>query len=393
MKVTHSHPLQKVLFRETKRIKHNPAYRFLLFTGPLLGIILLFFIFEQGTPKELPVAIVDRDNSSLSNQIKNAVEASPDVRIFAVTPDVLRAEKWLQKGQIQAFVLLPKELEKNTYCGLTASVPLYINGTNVTTAGVIQRSLLTTLETISGKIQLQKLALSGKNLNQSAAQIMPVKLQKHVLFNPYMNYSYFLNSAMMFFMLFLFAFMSSVYTFGNELKRGTGKSLLAAGNNSVRLAVAGKIFPYSVIFSVVAIIINFLLYEIEGMPLNGQFLLLFFGQLITIISYQFLGLLFVAVIKNLRLALSVGSAYMLMGITFSGITFPIEGMPKFIKVFTALFPFTWWEKLFISQSLRGAPLNEALPYLCFILLFLVVGVASLSAYKSALSNSKYWGNQ
>lgn len=391
MKGAKNHPLLKVVDREAKRIFKNPAYRFLLFTGPLLGVLLLFSIFDRGVTKELPVAIVNLDNSSLSIKIEKAVNASPDAEVVAATPNIFEAREWLQQGIVDAIVLLPKNLEKNVFQKVKTSVPLYINGTNVTTSGVIQRSLLTTLGTISGGIELKQLAFSGNNNETAMARVMPVKVQKHVLFNPYANYSYFLNSAMLYFMLFLFAFMSSVYTFGNELKRGTGASLLAAGNNSVRLAVAGKMFPYTIIFTGFAMFISYLLYEVEGMPLNGNFNLLFIGQLLSILAYQLLGLMFVSATKNLRLALSVGSAYVMMGITFSGLTFPIEGMTRFVAPFTVIFPFTWWEKLFISQSLRGAPAGEALTYLCYIIVFILIGATSFKAYKKALGNSKHWG--
>lgn len=386
-----NHPILKVMQREAERIKHNPAYRFLLFIGPLLGILLLYFMFRQGVANELPIAVVDQDNSSLTFKINNALNASPDVEVAAGTNDMFEAEQWLRQGLVHGIVLLPKNLEKKVFRGVEAPVPVYINGANVTIAGVVQRSVLTTLGTISGGIQFKKMVLAGNNAQKSMARVMPVKIQKHILFNPYSNYGYFLNSAMMYFTLFLFAFMSSVYTFGNELKRGTGASLLEAGNNSVRLAVGGKMFPYTLIFSGFAMLIAYLLYEVEGMPLNGSFTIIFFGQFITIVAYQMLGLMFVAITKNMRLSLSVGSAYIMMGITFSGLTFPVEGMPHFVQAITAIFPFTWWEKLVISQSLRGAPIREALPYMCYILIFMLVGMGTLRMYKSGLSDSKYWG--
>jgi ABC-2 type transport system permease protein len=81
----------------------------------------------------------------------------------------------------------------------------------------------------------------------------------------------------------------------------------------------------------------------------------------------------------------------MMGITFSGLTFPLEGMPAIARVFACLFPFTWWEKIMISQSLRGAPVSEALVYMCYILIFLLVSLAFIRMYKTALGDSKYWG--
>jgi len=391
MKGKKTYPVFEVALREAERIKRNPAYRFLLFGGPLLGILLLFFIFRQGAVKEMPIAVVDKDNSSLSVKIANALDASSDVSVVLNIPDLFEAKKRMEKGKIDAFVFLPANTEKAVLQGIEAPIPVYINGTNVLKAGLIQSSILTTLKTYSGGIQLQKLMLAGKNKQQAMAQVVPVTIQKHVLFNPYTNYSYFLNSAMLFTMLYLFVFLSSIYSLGNELKMGTGEDLLKNSNGSVRLAVLGKMIPYTVIFIGIAMFINFLLYEVEGMPLNGNYWIIFLGQFVTIITYQLMGLIFVGVTQNLRLALSIGSGYSMMGITFSGLTFPLEAMPPIARGFATVFPFTWWEKIMISQSLRGAPYIEILPYICYILIFQLLAFVFFKTYKRYLQDPKYWG--
>lgn len=391
MKGMKQHPIFAVMQRETERIKKNPAYRFLLLAGPLLGILLLFFIFEKGVATKLPIAVVNQDNSALSIKISNALNASADVAVVEMPEDMFQANKLLEQAEVNAIVLLPKDLEKNVFLGMETPIPVYINGTNVLMAGTIQRSVLTTIGTISGGIQLKKLLLAGNNNKQAMARVVPVNLQKHILFNPYTNYSYFLSSAMIYVMLYLFAFLAAIYTFGNELKRGTGKELLETSGDNIHFALVGKLFPYTIIFFGLAVFVNFLLYKIDGLPLNGSFLVIFLGQFVTIITYQLLGLMFVATTKNMRLALSVGSAYTMMGITFSGLTFPLEGMPLVARIFATLFPFTWWEKIMISQSLRGAPVGEALVYVCYILIFLLVGSAFIGMYKRSLADSKYYG--
>ncbi len=386
-----SSTLLAVLQRETDRIRHNPAYRFLLFIGPLVGIFMLYFLFRQGAVKELPIAVVDQDHSSLSTKIANNLDASSDVQVTVHALDLFQAQKFLEEGEVEAIVFIPKETEKKVYQGNESPIPVYINGVNVLKAGLIQRSVLTTLKTISGGAQLKKLLLAGKSEQEAMTRIVPVQIQKHVLFNPYTNYTYFLSSAMLYVMLYLFVFLSSVYTLGNELKRGTGLDLLSKSNQSVRMAIAGKMIPYTLIFSGFAMLINYLLFEVEGMPINGNFTVLFVGQFVTIISYQLMGLIFMGTTSNLRLALSIASAYSMIGITFSGLTFPLEAMPHFAQYVSAIFPFTWWEKLVISQGLRGAPLKDALPYICYILIFQVISLFFLSGYKKHLSDSKYWG--
>jgi len=391
MKNPTRHPVFMVMEREAERIKHNPAYRFLLFLGPMIGIFLLYFIFRQGVARDLSIAVVDQDHSTISIKIRNALEASPDLAIVASPADIFQARELMEGGHIDAIVLIPADLEKNVYQGVKAIVPAYINGTNVLKGGIIQRAVLKTIGTISAGIQLKQHMLAGQNATQAMARVMPVVLDQHTLFNPYGNYNYFLNSALLNVMLYLFAFLASIYTFGNELKRGTGRELLETSNSSVRLAIVGKLFPYTVIFTGFAMLINVLLYEFGAMPLNGNFFLLLLGQLITMVTYQLLGVWIVALTFNLRLSLSIASAYSMMAITFSGLTFPLEGMPLVARIFAAVFPFTWWEKLFISQSLRGGPTSEALIYICYILIFQLLAFTGFNLYKRRLSNEKYWG--
>lgn len=383
--------LLAVVVREIERIRKNRAYKFMLFAGPLIGILLLFFIFRQGAIHDLPIAIVDQDNSSLSVKLVNAIDASADVSVQVQAHDVFQAQQLLEQAVVDAIVLIPAETEKRVYQGVEAPIPLYINGINVIKAGLIQRSVLTSVKTVSGGVQLKKLIAEGKTEKEAMERIMPVKVAKHVLFNPYTNYNYYLGSALLYVMLFVFVILSSTYTLGNELKRGTGQELLDTSNNSVRIAVLGKLFPYTVIFSAFAFFINILLYRIEGMPLNGNFLLLAVGQVLTVITYQLMGLIFIGATSNLRLALSLVSAYSMMAITFSGLTFPLGGMPFVARCFASIFPFTYWEKLFISQSLRGAPLNEALPYIAYLLIFQAVALLFLKAYKKHLGDPNCWG--
>lgn len=385
------HPLWAVLSREVTRIRQNPAYRFLLFFGPLTGILLMYFIFRNSTVKEIPIAVVDKDHSTLSVKIGNAIEASPDVDVVFQSQDLYEAKDYFEKGMVMAIVVIPEETEEQVFNGTETALPVYINGTNVLLAGLVQRSVLTTIRTVSGGVQLKKQMMEGKNYTDAMVKVMPVNIQKHLLFNPYTNYTYFLSSAMLYLMLYLFVLLSSVYTLGNELKSGTGPELLESSGNSVRFAIAGKLAPYTFIFSAFVVFINFLLYKIEGMPLNGSFAAIFAGQFITVLTYQLLGLVFIGATINLRLALSLASAYSMMAITFSGLTYPIEGMPLAARIFAAFFPFTWWEKLFISQSLRGAPVNEALIYICYILIFMLVSLSVMPVYKKYLANPKYWG--
>lgn len=384
-------PLLLVFQRESQKIRHNPAYRFMLLTGPLVGILLLYFIFQKGVVKDIPVAIVNQDQSSLSIKIENSLNAASEVSVVLRTLDIFQAKEAMERAEVEAIVLIPEGTEKSVLSGTEAAVPIFINGSNVLKAGLLQRSILSTLKTISGGVQLKKLMATGLSEKQALERIVPVKIDQHTLFNPFLNYNYFLCPALFHLVLYLFVLLSSIYTLGMELKKGTGHELMVCSNNSVRMAVVGKLFPYTVIFTAFAMFINIIMYKIQGAPMNGSFLLLFSAQVVSIITCQLMGLIFVGLTINLRLALSLGSGYSMVGMTLCGLTFPVGGMPKIATLFTTIFPLTWWLKLFINQSLYNGPVRDSLLFICWLLVIQVISLAFLPTYKRYLSNKKYWG--
>jgi ABC-2 type transport system permease protein len=128
-----------------------------------------------------------------------------------------------------------------------------------------------------------------------------------------------------------------------------------------------------------------------GTPLQGSFVFIVLGEMGLIFTYQMLAVLLVSVTANLRLALSLASAYAMMALTFSGLTFPQFAMPVVARVFSYLFPFTQWVKIFISQAIRGEAVVNALIPMAIFVSFILLSVSFLPRLKKVLRNEKYWG--
>ena len=135
---------------------------------------------------------------------------------------------------------------------------------------------------------------------------------------------------------------------------------------------------------------NIFLMKTLGTPLHGSLFAILLSELLLIISYQFLAILFVKLTANLRLSLSLGSAYTMMALTFSGLTFPSMAMPILAKLFSLIFPYTYWLRIFMSQTLRGEPVEEVVfSFLAFIP-FILAGFLAFPGMKRKLSHARYW---
>lgn len=384
-------PFFRVFLREIDRMSSSTIYLFTTLIGPLISFVILLTIFADGVPRNLPVGIVDLDHSSLSRKINMWIGASPEAEVVMHFPNQEEAYQQMREGKLDAIVIIPDGTEKNILKGGSQKIPVFINNSNILKGGFLQKGIYKSLATLSGGIKLQFAMKSGLPENTARAKIQPVKLQQHVLFNPFGNYSYFLLSALLPLMIVVFTLLSSVFAVGLEVREGTGPEWLGHSGGSLIVALAGKLLPYTILLLIDAMVMNVVLFVQMGTPLQGSFALILLGETALIVTYQLIGVLLVSVTANLRLGLSLASAYAMMALTFSGLTFPQFAMPALAQFFSYLFPFTYWVKIFISQALRGEELIHGFIHLAAFLGFILLSVSFFPRLKRVLKDEKYWG--
>jgi ABC-2 type transport system permease protein len=149
--------------------------------------------------------------------------------------------------------------------------------------------------------------------------------------------------------------------------------------------------PYTLIFSILAMLMNIMLFRLMGMPVQGSLGYILAGEFLMIISYQFVAVLLLGLTANMRLSLSLGSAYCMLALTYCGLTFPAFGMPAFAQTLSKAFPFTYYVQILVGQSLRGEPAWHAVIPLLIFFIFILVGAAFIPRLKFLLLNEKYRG--
>jgi ABC-2 type transport system permease protein len=384
-------PFFRVFLREIDRMSGSTIYLFTTLIGPLISFIILLSVFSAGVPHNIPVGVVDMDNTNLSRKISMWINATQEAEVTMQLPNQEEAYRQMAEGKLDAVIVISEGTEKNILKGVGQPVSVFINNTNLLKGGYLQKGIYKALATLSGGIKLQVAMKSGLPERQAKAKIQPVKLQQHVLFNPFGNYSYFLLSALLPLMIVIFTLLSNVFAIGTEVREGTGPEWLEHANGSLIVGLAGKLLPYTMLLSVVTVVMNVVLFVQMGTPLRGNFVFIVMGELGMIITYQLLAVFLVAVTANLRLALSLASAYAMMALTFSGLTFPQFAMPLVAKAFSYLFPFTQWVKIFISQAIRGEDAVHAILPMTIYILFIGLSVCFLPRMKRVLKEERFWG--
>lgn len=382
--------LIRVFRRETGRIADSWVLVFYTIVAPVATFLIIIWLFSGGVVKDLPVAVVDLDRSAFSFKVSSLIDATRVCKLECRLNSIYEAKKMMDAGKIDAFVVLPANLEKNILNNVSPSVAVYINNMYVGRGGALKSGLYATLSTISGGVKVQVAIKKGQTPDQAVEKARPLKTKIQLLFNPYGNYAYFIVLGLLPLLSVVFIFLGSVYALGMEFKEGTASDLMSMAKNNIFVALTGKMMPYTFLFFINMLIMDLLLIKTLGTPLRGSLLLILGSEILLIISYQLLAILFIKLTANLRLSLSLGSAYTMMALTFSGLTFPLMSMPLIARLFSYIFPFTSWLHIFMSQTLRGEPAVETFYSFLAFIPFIIAGFLAFPGTKRKLSDPNYW---
>ncbi len=379
------------LGRELRRLTLQPMYFVLMFLLPLLSFAFFAVLFQKGVARDIPIAVLDQDRSTLSRKVTQMIEETPTALVAYGIQSMDEGERLMREGRISAVVQIPAFFEKNILSNSQTHIEAYISGSNITVNGLLSKDIQTAVTMFSAGIQIQLLTKQGLTERQAMAQLQPVRFDKHVLFNPYINYGYYLSPSFMPMMLLIFIVMVTVFSIGTELKNGTAREWLASADDSMGAALLGKMLPVTVIMFLLSLVMFVIIFKVVGVPLNGSFTLILTGTLLFILSYQSISVLIVSIMANLRLSLSLGGGYSVLAFTFSGLTFPIMAMYPAMRAVSKLFPFTYYTDLFVDQMLRGAPARCSLPDLGCMALFIVLPFLCLRRLRRLCTEEKFWG--
>lgn len=328
-----------------------------IFTIILPFVSLLFFntLLQEGVPRDLPIAVVDFDKTAVSRNLIAQFEATPELKVAYAPSTQKEGEALVRTGEIYGLITIPNNFEKDLKQGKQTKVINQFNGNLLLPGGLEDKAFKKVVGTLSASINIQKQLKNGVLIKQAKANYQPISANNHVLSNPFTNYSYYLNSGFLTMFFQIFVILTTVYSFGSDFKYHKGKKLYKISKGNTFVILLGKVLPYTLWFFLVSLLMYFSMFVLQDFPLFGNKFALLAGLLLLIISSQSFAVFFISISKSLRQALTLGSGFGAVSLAFSGITFPIFGMPAPMQWLSQLFPFTHFFELFLGQTQRGIP--------------------------------------
>ncbi len=380
-----------VFNREIKRMAGKRLYLLMTVILPLIAFGFFIALFSEGKPTELPVAVLNNDQTTLSEDLIEQIDLSATVDISGSVSDLHEAKTGLRKGAYYAVIVIPDNFRKNIYRNQQPTVINYYNNAYMVVGSLINSDVTKAVSTFSAGINLQTRLKQGEPKKAAMVAINPIAVDGHKLFNPYLNYFYYLATTFLPIMLLIFILMSTVYAIGSEYKQGTAGEWLKSANGSIIRALSGKLLPYAIIWFILMLFMNIVMFHFFNTPLNGEVWLLVLNAFLFVPAYMATGIFIAAIFPALRMGLSVASIYSALAFTFSGLTFPYIAMYRGIAFFGNFFPFSHYLRIFLDQTLRDAPVAVSFEPLLYLNLFLLLPFAVLPKLKKMCLQPRYWG--
>lgn len=360
-----------VVRRELRIMRNRPIY--LLGSVVTVAFCAIFFLtfLKQGLPHDLPIGIVDLDNSSLSRNFSRQLDATQLGKVLKYD-SFAQAREDMQSGKITAVCVIPAGMYADVQASRRPTFTYYLNGLYFVGGALSYKNILTMINLADGAVQREVLRAKGVNEDAIMGRIQPVNVDVHQIGNQFTNYGYYLTNIFLPGVLALTVVIILIYSLGAELKYGTSRHLLSTAGGSMYNALFGKLVVYTILFSVIGLILILLMYDWMHFPINGSIWNMFLAIVLLVLASESVAIFIIGLLPIPRLALSIGALYSVLAFSMSGFTLPVETMPPYIQGLAEAFPLRHYFLFYSREVIFGTGFagwwQEVIHLLIFLLL-------------------------
>ena len=381
--------IYEIGLRELLILCRNRIYVFCMVVFPLLTMFFFTSLMRDGLPTEMPVAVVDLDNTSTSRALVRRLDAFQMSRVVAHYPSVAEARHAMQENEIYAFLYIPKGTTDDLLSNRQPKISFYYSYTTLASGALLMRDLKTVSTLGSAAVGQATLRAKGFTDQQIETLIQPIKIDLHQIANPWTSYNSYLSTMMVPGMMMLFIFLISAYSLGNEVKFGSSKEWLSLAGNNIAVALLGKFLPQTLIWLALVYGYEFYVFYVLQFPHLGSPWMLVLLGLMQVLAAQGFGIFAYGLMPSLRMSMSVCSLWAVLSFSMAGSAFPVMGMDGALQSLSWLFPLRHYYMIYQISVFNGYPLLEAWFHFAALAAFMLLPWLVVKKIKNAMLTYVY----
>ncbi|WP_425446209.1 ABC transporter permease [Dethiothermospora halolimnae] len=339
--------LLKYIGHDLKEIIGDRDVIIIMLLGPIFLTFLFGGVYINDYLDDIPIAIMDMDNSSMSRMIIDNFDNNDRfiVKYYPSTTEELK--KVINDRKAHMAVYIPKDFSQDVKGLRGSEVAILVDGTNIVIGNNAYSKATSIIQTVSAGTQIKLIQSKGQLPEIAEKTVVPFNFTDRILYDPkitYMNYLLF---------GFIAVFLQQV-TFS-----GVGISICKNGNKMAVENPILRIFSriiasgiYCLISTFIAILIAIKVFEV---PFNGSIPLALGLSTIFVLAISPMAIIIASFVKKKLKFVQI--AYMLSLPTFAtcGYVWTTEHIPNMLVIGSKiLWPLVYFARPFDEILFKGA---------------------------------------
>ena len=343
---------------ELRNVFKDAGVMIFFFLVPFVYPLLYSFIYNNEVVHEAKMVVVDQSDSYLSREFTRRVNATPDVEVVGVCPDMAEAKKMLDEKKAYGILLFPPDYSKDLHEGRQTTVSLYCD----MSALLFYKAFLLAATEVSldmGKeLRMHNNPSSTDKMDQITVD--PIPYESVALFNSQNGFASFLVPAILILVLQQTLILGIGMLGGTAREKNRFHSLVPICrhfNGTLRI-VFGKSLTYLLLYVVVCIWVLAIVPKLFSLPQVGEPLTILLFLLPYLFACIFMSMTLSGFMTSRESPMLVFVFTSVILLFISGVSWPEAAIPPFWKVVGYLFPSTPGIQGFIRINTAGASLHE-----------------------------------
>ena len=373
-----------IFVRELVIMWRHPIYGFCTIVFPVLVMAFFTTLMNEGEPVEMPVGVVDQDNTHVSRAMIRQLDAFQTTHVEGHYANMNDAREAIQQNKIYAFLLIPKGTTDELLNSEQPKISFYYSNVTLVAGSLLFRDLKTVSTLGSAAVGSAELSALGKTSKEIRTFLQPINIDLHMVGNPWANYNIYLSTAMVPGVLMVFVFLLAPYAIGTELKFHRSKQWMRMAGNNVHVAIAGKILPQTLLFTLMMWCFEFYIFYGLGFPHPGGVVPIMLLGFLSVVACQCFGIFAFGLMPSLRMAMSICSLWSVISFSACGATFPVFAMDSMIQSLAQLFPLRHYYMIYQMCIFNGYPLSYAWFHFMALAIFICLPIFTINNINKAM---------
>lgn len=358
-----------IIRKEFIHIRRDPRIVATVLIMPLLQLLLFSYALSADV-NNIPIAVLDQDQSQASRQLITSFQTS---NFFDVTQNLGSMEQVdgvFNRGEDKLVLVIKPGFAEAIDGGDKGKVAVLVDGSDPNIAQRAQGYATGLTQVFSGKVLADYATSKGYDLGSMGG----IDVHGATWYNPEGKQSNFLIPGLIVILIMGVSIQQTAVALVKEKELGTMEQLVASPLTRMELMI-GKVAPWAVLAGFDILAISAFGVIVFQVPFRGSLGLFALASFLFVVGNLGLGLLISSIAGSINVANQVSALLsMLPGFMLSGFIFATRNMPEWLQPFTYIFPARYYMTVNRTLFLKGSGITVLWPEITALTIYAVLTI-------------------